>query len=263
MIAQGARPQSPAAPWPRCWLAAAGRLRRRSGFQEAGRPARQRLYAQPRSTTTATAGVAGGEAQRFASGRRHRRRLVDAVSLPAAQRPDRPGAEEQFRSEGGAGGAAVGAREHTLAQRGAFYPSVTAGFSASRQQDQPGALAPVPSNNAFHYNLFTPQLSISYAPDVFGLTPPHRGIAARRRTDAARYQMIATYTTLSQQCGGRPRSRRRRRRRRSTPPSELIDANDQMLEILQVPARQGLCQRRRSCRAGSAARRRPPPPCRR
>ena len=47
--------------------------------------------------------------------------------------------------------------------------SVAAGFSATRQQDPSGALAPVPSNNAFLYNLFTPQVSVSYVPDVFGL----------------------------------------------------------------------------------------------
>ena len=61
------------------------------------------------------------------------------------------------------------ARESTQAGRGAYYPSVTAGLSASRQQDPPGALAPVPSNNAYLYNLFTPQVSVSYVPDVFGL----------------------------------------------------------------------------------------------
>ena len=62
------------------------------------------------------------------------------------------------------------------AQRGAYYPKLSAGFAASREQDPPGALAPVPSNNAFLYNLFTPQLNISYVPDVFGLNAPHRGV---------------------------------------------------------------------------------------
>jgi len=60
------------------------------------------------------------------------------------------------------------ARENVLAQRGVFYPNVTAGFSASRQK-QSAALAPTPNNNALQFSLFTPQLSVSYMPDVFGL----------------------------------------------------------------------------------------------
>ena len=90
------------------------------------------------------------------------------------------------------------------AQRGAFFPSLSAGFSASHQQ-QPATLAPVPSSNAFQYDLFTPQLSISYMPDVFGLT--------RRTVESAEAQ--AERRALSnarhlhhpgQQCGGSRRS---------------------------------------------------------
>src|SRR6185437_15146451 len=61
------------------------------------------------------------------------------------------------------------AHENTLAQKGAFFPAVGGSFAATRQS-QSGALAPTPSNNAFVYNLFTPSLSVSYMPDVFGLT---------------------------------------------------------------------------------------------
>ncbi len=56
--------------------------------------------------------------------------------------------------------------------------------------------APTLSSNAFLYNLFTPQVSVSYVPDVFGLN--------RRTTESlqaqeqeARFQMVATYTTLT------------------------------------------------------------------
>ena len=60
---------------------------------------------------------------------------------------------------------------------------------------QPGTLAPVPSNNAFQYSLFTPQLNVSYMPDVFGLQ--RRTVESLdAQAQAVRYQMIATYTTL-------------------------------------------------------------------
>ena len=88
------------------------------------------------------------------------------------------------------------ARENTRAGRGAYYPSVSAGFSASREQDPPGALAAVPSNNAFLYNLFTPQVSVSYVPDVFGLN--RRNVESlKAQEQAVRFQMIATRITLS------------------------------------------------------------------
>src|SRR5581483_6356843 len=86
------------------------------------------------------------------------------------------------------------AREHTEAGRGAFFPTVSASFAATRQT-QPGSLAPVPSNNAFTYNLFTPQVSVSYTPDVFGLT--RRTVESlSAQEQGARYQLAAAYTTL-------------------------------------------------------------------
>ena len=87
------------------------------------------------------------------------------------------------------------ARENVLAQRGAYYPSVTAGFSASRQR-QSGQIAPTPNSNAFQYNLFTPQVSVSYVPDVFGLN--RRTVESlKAQEQEVRFQMIATYTTLT------------------------------------------------------------------
>jgi outer membrane protein TolC len=57
-------------------------------------------------------------------------------------------------------------------------------------------LAPVPSNNASLYNLFTPQLSISYMPDIFGLNQRTvESLAAQQQS--VRYQMIAATITLS------------------------------------------------------------------
>lgn len=88
------------------------------------------------------------------------------------------------------------AHETTLSGRGAYAPSLSAGLSASREQDPPGALAPVPSSNAYLYNLFTPQVSVSYVPDVFGLNRRTvESLAAQE--DAARYQLLATQITLS------------------------------------------------------------------
>ena len=129
-------------------------------------------------------------------------RLVDAVSFQAAQRADRAGAGQQSRSQGGAGSAARRQRTYALAQRGAFYPNVTRQLRRQPSGSQPGALAPVPSNNAFIYNLFTPQVSVSYVPDVFGLT--RRTVESLQ--GAGRGSALSDDRGLyhpGQQCGGR------------------------------------------------------------
>jgi NodT family efflux transporter outer membrane factor (OMF) lipoprotein len=91
--------------------------------------------------------------------------------------------------------ALLAAHENVLAQRGAYYPSVTGNFSASRQR-QSGQIAPTLNSNAFLYNLFTPQVSVSYVPDVFGLN--RRTVESLQAEEQeARFQMIATFTTLT------------------------------------------------------------------
>jgi NodT family efflux transporter outer membrane factor (OMF) lipoprotein len=150
--------------------------------------------ATPLPVTAATPGVPGGEAQRFVQGGDipadwwtlfHSQALDDLIAQSLKNNPDLKAAQAALTE----------ARENALAQKGAFFPSVSAGVSANRYQ-QPGSLAPVPSNNAFRYDLFTPQVSVSYSPDVFGLT--RRTVeSAEAQEQAARFQMIAADITLS------------------------------------------------------------------
>ncbi len=164
-------------------------------FKKPDAPAVDDYTSHPVSSTTATSGIAGGEAQRFIKGSDiaadwwtlfHSKALDQLIEQSIAGNPDLQAAQAALSA----------ARENVLAQRGAYYPTVTAGVSASRQQDPPGALAPVPSNNAFLYNLFTPQVSVSYVPDVFGLN--RRTVESlQAQEQGVRFQMIATYTTLT------------------------------------------------------------------
>ena len=49
----------------------------------------------------------------------------------------------------------------------------------------------MPNSNTFEFSLFTPQVSVSYVPDVFGLN--RRSVESlHAQEDAVRYQMIAT-----------------------------------------------------------------------
>ena len=154
-----------------------------------------RTYAQtPFTQTVAVPGIAGGEAQSLAQNQNlpsdwwnlfHSRRLSDLTELAIRNNHDLKAAQA----------ALAVAKETTLAQRGGFLPSISAGFSATSTKTS-SALAPTPSTNASQYSLYTPQVSIAYAPDVFGLNRrAQESLAAQE--EASRYQMAATYLALT------------------------------------------------------------------
>jgi NodT family efflux transporter outer membrane factor (OMF) lipoprotein len=150
--------------------------------------------AGPLSATTSTPNVVGGQSQHFADGADisadwwtlfHSAPLNALIDQSLANNHDLKAARAALSV----------ARENVLAQRGAYYPSAEADFSATRQR-QSAQIAPVLNSNTFLYNLFTPQVSISYAPDVFGVN--RRTVESMdAQAQEARFQMIATYTTLT------------------------------------------------------------------
>ena len=163
-------------------------------FQRPAAPEVGDYTAHPVSATDAAPGVAGGDAQRFIKGADipgdwwtlfHSRSLDDLIEQALANNHDLKAARA----------ALLVARENALAQRGAYYPAVGAGFAASHQQ-QSTALAPTPNSNAFEYSLFTPQVSVSYSPDVFGLNRRTME-SVKAQEQNVRFQMIAAYTTLT------------------------------------------------------------------
>jgi len=62
------------------------------------------------------------------------------------------------------------ARENVLAQRGAYYPSLTGSFSATRAKTSNETFA-VPNAQRFQYSLFTPEVSVSFRPGCLRLEP--------------------------------------------------------------------------------------------
>ena len=88
------------------------------------------------------------------------------------------------------------AQESTKAAAGRLFLSAISGGLSATRQSQSGSIAPTPTTNAFQYNLFTPQVSVSYVPDVFGLN--RRTVeSAKAQEQAVRYQMLAAYIALS------------------------------------------------------------------
>lgn len=165
-------------------------------FKKPAAPAVSQYTAKPLPAATATA--SGEQSQRFVPGGDisgewwtlfQSKPLNELIDQALANNPDLKAARA----------ALAAAHENVLAQRGAFFPNVSASFSATRQS-QSQNLAPAPNfpavPNEFQYNLFTPQVTVSYAPDVFGLNR-RTAESLEAQEQNVRFQMVATYTTLT------------------------------------------------------------------
>lgn len=164
-------------------------------FHRPAPPRVDRYTAEPLPPETAAAKGPGGAAQRFlAEGEvprdwwtRFGCEELDALVAEALRaNPSVHAAAAALRQ----------AQENTAAQRGSYYPTVQAGFDATRQRNAVGVLAPSLASGTALYNLYTPQVTVSYVPDVFGANRRQvESLAAL--AEASQYQLDATYLTLT------------------------------------------------------------------
>jgi NodT family efflux transporter outer membrane factor (OMF) lipoprotein len=180
------------------------------------------------STTSSTVNITGGEAQHLVDGRDipgewwtlfHSQPLNYLIERSLKANPDLKAAQA----------ALTVARENELAQRGAYYPSVTGGFSAIRAKSSSN-VSPVTNTNALNYSFYTPEVSVSFVPDVFGLN--RRMVESLQAQDQqARFALAATHITLSANvAGGAIQEASLRAQIEAT--HELISINTDELEIL-------------------------------
>jgi NodT family efflux transporter outer membrane factor (OMF) lipoprotein len=199
-------------------------------FKRPAAPANGGYTPAPLSTTSSTPSVAGGEAQQFVEARDipgewwtlfHSKPLDDLIERSLKANPDLKAAQA----------ALLVARENVLAQRGAYYPSVTGGFSATRSKTSSN-ISPVTNTPALNYSLYTPQVSVSYVPDVFGLN--RRTVESlQAQEQQARFALAATHITLSANvAAGAVQEASLRAQIGAT--HELITINTNMLEILRT-----------------------------
>jgi NodT family efflux transporter outer membrane factor (OMF) lipoprotein len=88
------------------------------------------------------------------------------------------------------------AHELYIAQRASYFPTIQGGFSADRSEYATNSISNPTVSPSSIYSLYTAQLNLSYSPDVFGGT--RRLVeAAKAQEDNSRYQLEATYLTLS------------------------------------------------------------------
>jgi NodT family efflux transporter outer membrane factor (OMF) lipoprotein len=150
--------------------------------------------ATPVSTTTGTGNVAGGEAQHFIKdidipgewwALFRSKSLNDLIERSLKANPDIKAAQA----------ALLVARENVRAQKGAFYPTGTGAFSATRSKTS-NELSPATASGELYYNLYTPRVSVSYVPDIFGLN--RRTVESlQAQAEQARFALVAAHITLS------------------------------------------------------------------
>jgi NodT family efflux transporter outer membrane factor (OMF) lipoprotein len=208
-------------------------------FKRPAAPANGGYTTVPPPPTSSTPNVGGGEAQGFVAGGDisgewwtlfHSKPLNDLIERSLKANPDLKAAQA----------ALLVARENVLAQRGAYYPSIASGFSASRSKSS-NELSPVPNSNIFYYSLFTPQVSVSFVPDVFGLN--RRTVESlNAQEQQVRFTLAATLITLSSNVAAAA-IQEASLRAQIDATHELIDINTHMLQILRNQYARGYVSR--------------------
>jgi NodT family efflux transporter outer membrane factor (OMF) lipoprotein len=151
-------------------------------------------YTQAPLVPTAATKITAGQAQHFVEGSNipaqwwtlfRSREINQLVEQCLQNNPDLKAGQATLRA----------ASENVLAQRGVYYPNVSASVAASRQKTA-AELQPTPNSGALTFNLFVPQLNVSYDPDVFGLN--QRTVESlNAQAEQARYALLATRITLT------------------------------------------------------------------
>jgi NodT family efflux transporter outer membrane factor (OMF) lipoprotein len=137
-------------------------------YEKPAAPVVERITAQPLPARTVSADTPGGDAQTLAVNADVPQDWWTLFNSPALNGLVRDALAAN--SDLAAARAALRvAEENANAERASFFPGLSAGFDATRQKTS-SALSPVLSGPAQTFNLYTPQLSISYAPDLFGGT---------------------------------------------------------------------------------------------
>ena len=193
----------------------------------------------PISNTSSTSNVHGGEAQQFVEGHDipgdwwtlfHSKPLNDLIERALKANPDLKAAQAALSV----------ARENVIAQRGAYYPSVSGSFSATHAKSSSN-ISPVTNTSALNYSLYTPQVSVSYVPDVFGLN--RRTVESlQAQEQQARFALAATHITLSSNVAAAA-IQEASLRAQVDATHELIKINTDMLEILRTQFAKGYVSR--------------------
>lgn len=152
--------------------------------------------------------------------------IDSAVAQALAQNADVRAAEAALRQ----------AQELLAAQRGALLPAVALSADASRQRSS-AALSPPLATSALTYSLYTPQVGVTYAPDLFGGTrslvrqAAARAAIQRAELAAARQTLAANVVLAMLQIAGL--------QDQAAAAQQQVDAAREAVRILQAQVRVG------------------------
>ncbi len=163
-------------------------------FQRPSPPAVDGYTPQPLTATSTAASLAGGEEQRFVMSKDIPHEWWELFKSPSLNAL----IEESLKANPSVDAAKAAlrqAKENVLAQRGYYYPTVRAGYSATRAKDSK-TISPVLNSGQEPYSLHTAQVNVSFVPDVFGGN--RRQVESLQAlADFQRFQLEATYLTLT------------------------------------------------------------------
>jgi NodT family efflux transporter outer membrane factor (OMF) lipoprotein len=164
-------------------------------FKPPAPPAVAGYTAKPLPEQTTSAPGQGGIAQHFIPNQDipadwwhlfHSEPLDTLVKQALAANPNLPAAQAALRQ----------AQENAAAQRGSYYPTVSAELNASRNLTPTASVSPASATGNPYYSLITPQLNISFVPDVFGAN--RRAVESlQAQADNQRFMLEATWLTLT------------------------------------------------------------------
>jgi NodT family efflux transporter outer membrane factor (OMF) lipoprotein len=164
-------------------------------FEKPAPPAATNYGSAPISGETAKTADPAGGAQRFVAGMDipadwwtlfHSPKLSKLVDDAIKNNPDVAAAQAALRQS----------HELYSAQWASFFPTVQGNFSATRAKNAQNTIAPLTTAINPLYNLYTAQLSLSYAPDIFGANI-RATESAKAQEESSRFQLEATYLTLA------------------------------------------------------------------
>jgi NodT family efflux transporter outer membrane factor (OMF) lipoprotein len=164
-------------------------------FERPAAPDVEGYAPEPLPQQTTSAGVTGGEAQRLVQDLDipgqwwalfHSEALNALIEQALRNNPTLPAAEAALRQ----------AWENVYAAQGAFFPTAIASFSPSRNKTATGVTFTSASSGKPWFTLYTGQVVVAYAPDVFGST--RREVESLGATaEFQRFQLEAAYLTLT------------------------------------------------------------------
>jgi NodT family efflux transporter outer membrane factor (OMF) lipoprotein len=150
--------------------------------------------ASAQGSTSAAEGT-GGSVQHFVAGMDipsqwwtlfQSSKLDHLIEQALKANPDVAGAQAALRQ----------AHELYLAQRTSYFPNLQGSLGGDRSEFPTNTLTSPTVAPSSTYTLYTAQLTLSYAPDVFGAT--RRAVEiAKAQEQSSRFQLEATYLTLS------------------------------------------------------------------